>query len=678
MINFRNNKKKRVIAGILIAILIAAMVIPLCMSVLYASAEGEDASAAETENASAQVGTQDETAAAGETAADQTAGQTAADPSAAATAAGQGGIDHPDRVIQSGITIGGVDVGGMTEAAAEQKLRDTFAGYGKAVITLTGSEGSGQDPVEVTADQLGLSWTDHSAVEKAGSYGHGPNLIARYKEKKDLEQNGAEIAADLGFRREDIVSVLENQCASFNQEAVDAGLTRENGQFVVHEGTPGTVIDETASADKILSVLSDDWKGQNLTIALDMKTEQPQGSAQELADVKDLLGTFTTSYPNSGEARCTNIANACGFINGTVVYPGQEFSVLKTITPFTAENGYELAGSYLGSQVVDSFGGGICQVSTTLYNAVIRAELQVDERHNHSLVVGYVDLSDDAAIAESSGMDFKFTNTLDCPVYLEGTISGKSITFNIYGKETRDPGRKVSFESETLETVEPEGEAVYTDSTQPVGTITYTAAHTGYRAQLWKVVTENGKEVSREVFNHSTYNMAPKSCTVGTLGTMTQALQAAVSSQSISAVETALANIETDKAGEAVLAALQAQAETAAKNAYAQAIASGADEAAAQAAAQQASQAVAAAAAGQSAAAQTPAAPADQTAAQQASQTAPDAGGAGQTDGSAAGAVDNGAGQTDPAGSAPDAQAVPQQGDAAGAASPTDSGAPAQ
>ena len=653
MINFRNNRKKRVIAGILIAILIAAMVIPLCMSVLYASAEGQDASAAETENATVQASIQDETAASGE------------------TAAKQSGIKHPDRVIQSGITIGGVDVGGMTEAAAEQKLRDTFAGYGKAVITLTGSEGSGQEPVEVTADQLGLSWTDHSAVEKAGSYGHGPNLIARYKEKKDLEQNGAEVAADLGFRRGDIMSVLENQCASFNQEAVDAGLTRENGQFVVHDGTPGTVIDEAASADKILSVLSDDWKGQNLTIALDMKTEQPRGSAQELAEVKDLLGTFTTSYPNSGEARCTNIANACGFIDGTVVYPGQEFSVLKTITPFTAENGYELAGSYLGSQVVDSFGGGICQVSTTLYNAVIRAELQVDERHNHSLVVGYVDLSDDAAIAESSGMDFKFTNTLDCPVYLEGTISGKSITFNIYGKETRDPGRKVSFESETLETVEPEGEAVYTDSTQPVGTITYTAAHTGYRAQLWKVVTENGKEVSREVFNRSTYNMAPKSCTVGTLGTMTQALQAAVSSQSISAVETALANIETDKAGEAALAALQAQAETAAKNAYAQAIANGADEAAAQAAAQQASQAVAAAAAGQSAAAQTPA---DQAAAGQA------AGGADQPSGNAAQAADNGAGQTDPAGGAPDAQTAPQQGDATSAAALADAGAgaPAQ
>ena len=653
MINFRNNRKKRVIAGILIAILIAAMVIPLCMSVLYASAEGQDASAAETENATVQASIQDETAASGE------------------TAAKQSGIKHPDRVIQSGITIGGVDVGGMTEAAAEQKLRDTFAGYGKAVITLTGSEGSGQEPVEVTADQLGLSWTDHSAVEKAGSYGHGPNLIARYKEKKDLEQNGAEVAADLGFRRGDIMSVLENQCASFNQEAVDAGLTRENGQFVVHDGTPGTVIDEAASADKILSVLSDDWKGQNLTIALDMKTEQPRGSAQELAEVKDLLGTFTTSYPNSGEARCTNIANACGFIDGTLVYPGQEFSVLKTITPFTAENGYELAGSYLGSQVVDSFGGGICQVSTTLYNAVIRAELQVDERHNHSLVVGYVDLSDDAAIAESSGMDFKFTNTLDCPVYLEGTISGKSITFNIYGKETRDPGRKVSFESETLETVEPEGEAVYTDSTQPVGTITYTAAHTGYRAQLWKVVTENGKEVSREVFNRSTYNMAPKSCTVGTLGTMTQALQAAVSSQSISAVETALANIETDKAGEAALAALQAQAETAAKNAYAQAIANGADEAAAQAAAQQASQAVAAAAAGQSAAAQTPA---DQAAAGQA------AGGADQPSGNAAQAADNGAGQTDPAGGAPDAQTAPQQGDATSAAAPADAGAgaPAQ
>ena len=87
-------------------------------------------------------------------------------------------------------------------------------------------------------------------------------------------------------------------------------------------------------------------------------------------------------------------------INGTVLYPGDEFSANTAMAPFTEANGYYAAGSYVNGQVVDSLGGGVCQISTTLYNAVLRAELEVTMRYNHSMTVGYVDLSADAALAE--------------------------------------------------------------------------------------------------------------------------------------------------------------------------------------------------------------------------------------------------------------------------------------
>lgn len=519
---------------------------------------------------------------------------------------------HPTRVIMNGITINGIDVGGMTEEEAASKLRSAFADYGNATITLEGQDSS--ETVSVPASRFGVGWTDVSAVDEAGACGHGTNIIARYKSEKDIQQNGMNFTANMTADEGDILDVLENDCSSFEQEAVDASLTRENGSFTVSPGQSGVVIDHDSSASKIKSVLEDGWTGGNEIIALDMEVSEPNGTAEELEQVKDLLGTFTTSYSSSGEARCQNIANACGMINGTVVYSGQQFSVLQTITPFTEENGYALAGSYFGQQVVESFGGGICQVSTTLYNAVIRAELQVDERHNHSLIVSYVDPSDDAAIAESSGLDFRFTNNLEIPIYIEGSISGKSITFNIYGHETRDPGRTLAFESETIETTDPEGEAVYTDNTQQVGYISYTAAHQGVKARLWKVVYQDGVEQSREVFNNSTYNAAPKSCTVGTLGTVTANLQAAIDSQSIEGCEAAIATLAQDQAAEAAgltpqQQAAQAQideiqqiATQAANDAYAQAIANGADEATALAAAQTASEQAAAAAQAQIAA----------------------------------------------------------------------------
>ena len=105
-----------------------------------------------------------------------------------------------------------------------------------------------------------------------------------------------------------------------------------------------------------------------------------RGNKEELAKVKDVLGSYTTSFSSSGKDRSANVTNGCSLINGTTIYPGETFSTYETVSPFTADNGYYMAGSYLNGQVVDSIGGGICQVSTTLYNAVLKAELQVEER----------------------------------------------------------------------------------------------------------------------------------------------------------------------------------------------------------------------------------------------------------------------------------------------------------
>lgn len=142
------------------------------------------------------------------------------------------------------------------------------------------------------------------------------------------------------------------------------------------------------------------------------------------------------------------------------MYPGDTFSTYNTVKPFSTENGYEMAGSYLNGKVVDSIGGGICQVSTTLYNAVLRAELEVTERHNHSMIVTYVDPSADAAIAESSGKDFVFVNNTDYPIYIDGHTADKKITFTIYGVETRAKNRAVDYESEVVEKKVPEADQI--------------------------------------------------------------------------------------------------------------------------------------------------------------------------------------------------------------------------
>ena len=139
----------------------------------------------------------------------------------------------------------------------------------------------------------------------------------------------------------------------------------------------------------------------------------------------------------------------------------------------TAAGGYELAGAYENGQTVQSYGGGVCQVSTTLYNAVLKAELEVTQRSNHSMIVTYVKPSMDAAIA-GDYKDLKFVNNLDAPIYIEGYTVGKDIYFNIYGQETRPSNRKVTYESEVVSEEDPGTQFVATgDAVGSISSISF-------------------------------------------------------------------------------------------------------------------------------------------------------------------------------------------------------------
>lgn len=414
--------------------------------------------------------------------------------------------------IKKGIFAGDIDLSGMSAGEAEEAISAYVKGLEETQITLVAAADT---EVVVTAGDLGITWANPELVTDALEVGTRGNVIERYKILKDLENENLVYPVRLAFNLQSISDVLTEKCVPCNVEAVDATLIRENGEFRVVAGKTGYTLDVETSIDKISKTLSGDWDRGACTIALDVETTEPRGNAEDLAQVKDVLGTFTTSYASSGPNRSQNVANGANLINGVLLYPGDEFSTYEHVSPFSTANGYYMAGSYMNGKVVDSLGGGICQVSTTLYNAVLLAELDVTERHNHSMIVTYVEPSADAAIAESSGKDFKFVNNLEYPVYIEGSTSNKHITFTIYGKETRDANREVRYESKVLEVNNPPADIIYPDATQPVGYVVSDSAHIGYKAQLWKVVLEDGREVSRTQVNSSSYKMVPRSATVG-------------------------------------------------------------------------------------------------------------------------------------------------------------------
>lgn len=465
--------------------------------------------------------------------------------------------------IKAGVFAGPIELSGMTGADAETAINQYITGLSKVNVTLkVGNDNS----VNVTAGELGLSWTNEGIVNEAMGLGKSGNIIKRFKDISDLKRTNKVFPIQTALDDNVVKKVLQEKCAVFDSPAEDSTLTRENGAFSVVGGQNGTKLNVDASAELLENYFSTNFNGSDTQLDMIVETDYPRGDAETLSRVKDVLGTFTTKFTSSGKDRVTNVSNGCSLVNGRTVYPGEQISVLECITPFTEENGYALAGSYLNGVVVESFGGGICQVSTTLYQAVLRAELQVDERHNHSMVVNYVDHSGDAAIAESSGKDFKFTNNLEYPIYIEGyTSPEKTITFTIYGVETRPEGRTLEFESVDLEETEPVGEKVVADSSQPAGYAKGQSAHVGYKSQFWKIVKENGQEKEKIQVNSSTYKAVPATLTMGTATSnpvTASAINSAIATQSIDYCKAVAASVKMD-GGAMALAQQQAAAATA-------------------------------------------------------------------------------------------------------------------
>jgi vancomycin resistance protein YoaR len=449
-----------------------------------------------------------------------------------------------DDTIKTGVYAEGINLSGMTVEEATDAIQDYVDTLMDTDVTLVAAGGQ---EITVKAGSFGLAWANPELAEEAVTLGTHGNVIDRYKTLKDLEHDGKVLDIKLSADVQLINDILTQKCVKYDQKAVNLSLKRENGSFTIVYGQTGYALDVESSIDIIYDYITQEWDGQPCSIELDVAVDEPKGSAEELSQVKDVLGTFTTAYKSSGSSRSANVSNGCSLINGTTLYPGEEFSTYKAVSPFSEANGYYMAGSYVSGKVVDSLGGGICQVSTTLYNAVLLAELEVSERYNHSMIVTYVDPSADAAIAESSGKDFKFINNTDYPIYIEGyTTSDKQITFNIYGKETRDSGHKVRYESEVLETINPTTDNIYADASQPVGYLVSESAHIGYKARLWKITTENGVEVSREQVNSSSYKMVPRSATVGTATSDPEILNeinAAIASGNVDTVKATIAAI---------------------------------------------------------------------------------------------------------------------------------------
>ena len=449
--------------------------------------------------------------------------------------------------ISNHIYIGKVELSGMTKEQAKDAVEKKMAEYRQLKVTLK----VGEQTAKTTLGDLGIEMKDvDKLIEEAVSYGKEGSVWKRFRQIRKLGKNELVLDDTYQLDGESAKSVLTEKALPMETRAVDATITHKGSGFEITDEAAGNKIKIEESLANLEKYLNEKWKYKEITLELVQESEAPSVTRADLESIRDELGSYSTQA-GYGD-RVKNIRRAAELLNGTLLMPGEELSVEQTLAPYTEENGYVAGSAYENGQVVQNIGGGLCQVSTTLYNAVLYSELEVTERCAHSMIVNYVEPSRDAAIAEGV-KDFKFKNNYDTPILIEGYVdSNNKVWFYIYGKDTRAEGHSVEFESETLERTEYSKKYVE-DPDSAIGSMEEEGtAINGRTAWLWKVVYETGQEVSRDVINNSTYKASEVTVKVGTASGSAEAsklIRTAIQSQNEDKIREAVSEARTLQSG---------------------------------------------------------------------------------------------------------------------------------
>ena len=295
------------------------------------------------------------------------------------------------------------------------------------------------------------------------------------------------------------------------QEAQDAYYTKE--PFTVYPEVEGIDFDVEKAKEMIASEVKDEY-------VIELIITKPKVTLEDIGTeaFPDRLSTFSTRYDASDKDRTTNLVIACRKLNGKVIMPGETFSYNEALGPRTYAAGYRNGKIYSNGQVVDGLGGGICQISSTLYNAALMSDMEIVERRNHQFVTSYVDKGRDATVVYGA-TDFRFKNTRTYPIRLVASATGGVATVSVYGIKEADKEYTYSFRTDVISTI-PYTTKYVEDSSLATGKEVVTQNGTnGLVCKTYMTKMLNGKVISTELLSTDTYSAMQRIVKRGTLVT---------------------------------------------------------------------------------------------------------------------------------------------------------------
>ncbi|MGE5390703.1 MAG: VanW family protein [Deltaproteobacteria bacterium] len=393
-----------------------------------------------------------------------------------------------------GVEIAGVPVAGLTSDQAAVKLTQALRAAGSAPVIFYHDSYSYQ----TSMDQLVVPFDARKAVRDVWA-----REKARGLDSKMLNLDGAHkitYPQKIIYRPGTLSQILKTFNDKMGVKTVDATLDVDPDKgLVVVPGSPGEVVDVSA----LMESLPREWEElEELRIGIVMVVQKPRVTEEDLKGMGE-LSSFSTWFNTGDINRSANLRLAARTLNGTMVKPGEIISFNNIIGPRTAETGFNEALTIVGGKFVPGIGGGICQVSTTLYNAVLLAGLNIVERNQHNMAVAYVPLGRDATVSYGS-QDFRFQNNTDSPIYIRAVTSGGIITINVYGD--LEHKQKIAINSVIDGMIPFKKVDVFDDTLAPGEVKVEHTGINGYSVRAFRSFYDaNGKLINQELLSTNNY-----------------------------------------------------------------------------------------------------------------------------------------------------------------------------
>ncbi len=424
-------------------------------------------------------------------------------------------------VFAEGTYINGVNVAGMSIDSARDAVKAAEPEAPLAVDINLSLDGSVY-PVDLSS--LPLESNIEDILNQAMNYARpsddasAEDLVSCYNARQQMKVAPVEYCTAYTINSDGIGSIIHGILDPMASEARDAVITGFSTSSLRFEYTPsakGYVIDVDKAVDDVKALL--DTGVYSGTVAVDAQITEPSFTTEMLDNDFGLMAE-THSTTTSNNSRNHNIRITCEKIDGMVLQPGESFSFNDEVGQRTAEAGYEMAGTIVNGQYQDDFGGGICQVSSMIYQSALKSELEIVERHWHSWPSSYVDPGTDATV-DWGGTDFVFKNDSGYPIAIHAAYNNdeKVVSVSIYGHKLPD-GIHYDFIGQTVST-NPRGTDYVPDPAMPVGTTaTENGGHDGVTAVSYLIKYDAaGNEISRDQVATTSYSTVNTTIKVGVL-----------------------------------------------------------------------------------------------------------------------------------------------------------------